>query len=152
MVGEHGNRCQPKKGPVPSVRSDLFYQNRCNSLCKGESNCLNLKRCVKKKVSSLLISAAPFRKKPVSSSGKSGCQIDLLLQTRKTVYVVEVKRQVDIDRGIIKEVDKKLKCLKRRDGTSMRAALVYDGNLARIVDADGYFNAIIPFKRLLGMA
>ena len=99
----------------------------------------------------LLISAAPFRKNPVSSRGQSGCQIDLLLQTRRTIYVIEVKRQREIDRDVIKEVDRKLKCLKRRDGVSMRAALVYDGNLAPIVEADGYFDALIPFKQLLGL-
>ncbi len=36
-------------------------------------------------------------------------------------------------------------------GFSVRTALVYDGNLAPSVEADGYFNAIVPFSRLLGL-
>ncbi len=32
-----------------------------------------------------------------------------------------------------------------------RTALVYEGHLAPIVEADGYFDAIIPFRRLLGI-
>jgi len=29
--------------------------------------------------------------------------------------------------------------------------LVYDGNLAESILSDGYFDAIIPFRRLLGV-
>jgi hypothetical protein len=32
---------------------------------------------------------------------------------------------------------------------SVKTALVYDGHLASIVEADGYFDAIVPFRRLL---
>ena len=30
-------------------------------------------------------------------------------------------------------------------------ALVYEGHLAPIVEADGYFDAIVPFRRLQGL-
>lgn len=33
----------------------------------------------------------------------------------------------------------------------IRTALVYDGHLAPIVEADGYFDAIVPFRALLGL-
>ena len=36
-------------------------------------------------------------------------------------------------------------------GVSVRTALVYDGNLAPSVEADGYFDAVVPFRRLLGL-
>jgi hypothetical protein len=36
-------------------------------------------------------------------------------------------------------------------GFSVRTALVYDGELAPSVEADGYFDAIVPFSRLLGL-
>ena len=32
----------------------------------------------------------------------------------------------------------------RRRGVSIRTALVYEGHLAPIVEADGYFDAIVP--------
>ena len=37
------------------------------------------------------------------------------------------------------------------DGKSIRTALVYDGALAPIVETDGYFDALIPFRSLLGV-
>lgn len=51
---------------------------------------------------------------------------------------------------MIDEVAEKVEALPRRKGVSVRTALVYEGSLAPIIEADGYFNAIIPFRRLLG--
>ena len=99
----------------------------------------------------LLTSAAPYRKMPVPSLRQRGCQIDLLIQSRRTVYVVEIKRMAEIGRRIIEEVDAKVRSLKTRPNVSIRTALVYDGHLAPIVEADGYFDAIVPFRALLGL-
>ena len=93
-------------------------------------------------------SAAPYRKN--GPKGK-GFQIDLLIQTRRTQCVVEIKRKNTIGRGIVDEVAEKVRRLKHAPASSVRAALVYDGELAETVPADGYFDAIIPFRRLLGM-
>lgn len=93
-------------------------------------------------------SAAPYRKN--GPKGK-GFQIDLLIQTRRTQCVVEIKRKNTIGRGIVDEVAEKVRRLKHDPASSVRAALVYDGELAETVIADGYFDAIIPFRRLLGM-
>lgn len=51
----------------------------------------------------------------------------------------------------IAEVDEKVKRIARPSGVSMRTALVYDGELAPTVEACGYFDAIIPARRLLGL-
>ena len=99
----------------------------------------------------LLTSAAPYRKMPVPSLRQRGCQIDLLIQSRRTVYVVEIKRMAEIGRRIIEEVDAKVRSLKTRPNVSIRTALVYDGHLAPIVETDGYFDAIVPFRALLGL-
>ena len=56
-----------------------------------------------------------------------------------------------IDREIIQEMDARVKAIRRPDGVSIRTALVYDGNLSPIVAADGYFDAIVPFRKLLGL-
>ena len=48
------------------------------------------------------------------------------------------------------EMEEKVRLLPKRHGVSVRTALVYEGNLAPIVEAGGYFDAIIPFRRLLG--
>ena len=93
-------------------------------------------------------SAAPYRKN--GPKGK-GLQIDLLIQTRRSQCVVEIKRKNTIGRGIVDEVAEKIRRLKHAPDSSVRAALVYEGELAETVPADGYVDAIIPCRRLLGM-
>ena len=65
--------------------------------------------------------------------------------------VVEVKRQREIGRDVIDEVEEKVKRIPHRDGMSVRTALIYDGHLAPIVEADGYFDSIVPFRSLMGL-
>lgn len=98
---------------------------------------------------SLVLSAAPYRRGGRGARG-GGVQVDLLLQTRRSLVLVEVKRQREIGREVIDEMAEKVKRLPKRGGMSIRTALVYEGRLAPIVEADGYFDAVIPFARLLG--
>lgn len=97
----------------------------------------------------LITSAAPYVKS--GTNGCRGCQVDLLLQTRKAVYVIEVKRRQEIGREVIQEVDDKVRAIRRPKGVSIRTALVYDGELHPGVVADGYFDAVIPFRTILGL-
>ena len=100
----------------------------------------------------VITSAGPYlRRATTGVRGRKGCQVDLLIQTRRTVCVVEVKRMREISRDIIAEVDRKVRAIKRKDGVSIRTALVYDGHLAPITRADGYFDAIVPFSKMLGI-
>ncbi len=100
----------------------------------------------------IITSAGPYaRQAGKGTRGRRGCQVDLLIQTRRTLCVVEVKRMREIGREIIAEVDRKVRAIKRPDGVSVRTALVYDGHLAPIVKADGYFDAIVPFSQILGL-
>lgn len=97
-------------------------------------------------------SAAPYSNSRKDRNGEShGCQIDLLVQTPKTVYVVEVKRKKHIDSVIEDEVRRKVKRLPVRSGMAVRPVLVYAGEISKAVEADGYFDAIIPAGRLLGL-
>lgn len=100
--------------------------------------------------SSLVVSAAPFRRSSSNIAG-GGVQVDLLLQTRRSVYLVEIKRRHEIGRDVIDEMAEKVRRLPRRKDVSVRTALVYDGHLAPIVEADGYFDSIVPFRDLLGL-
>ena len=97
----------------------------------------------------LIESAAPFRR--TGSGNGRGVQIDLLLQTRRALYVVEVKRQREIGRDVIREVEEKVARIERPADKSIRTALVYDGHLAPIVEVDNYVDAIVPFRTLLGI-
>ena len=93
----------------------------------------------------LVLSAAPYFQK--AAAGREGCQIDLLIQTKRTLMVVEIKRRREIGREIIDEVDDKVRKLKFARGLSLRTALVCDGRLSPAVAADRYFDFIVPFDR-----
>ena len=93
-------------------------------------------------------SAAPYRR--YSSESGKGLQIDLLVQTPKTVYAVEIKRKDRIGREVEEEVEQKLHRLKVRKGMSVRPVLVYDGELEPQLSGSGYFAATIHAERLLG--
>lgn len=79
----------------------------------------------------------------------AGVQIDLLVQTKSVHYIVEIKRQREIGREVIDEVESKVAKFGRPQGKSIRTVLVYDGALAPIVKTDGYFDALISFRSLL---
>lgn len=97
----------------------------------------------------LIESIAPFRR--VRKGENRGVQIDVLIQTRRTVYVVEVKRQRSIGREIVPEIEKKIKNLGKVMGRSVRPVLVYDGELSPGLETDGFFDVLIPTSRLLGL-
>ena len=101
---------------------------------------------------SLIMSAGPYRRKGTKGkNGRKGCQIDLLIQTRKALCFVEVKRQREITRDVIAQVDEQVRAISRKEGVSAKTALVYDGHLSEVAAADGYFDAIVPFRDLLGL-
>ena len=79
-----------------------------------------------------------------------GCQIDLLIQTPRTAYAVEVKRKTRIGREIEGEMEERLSRLPLRKGVSARPVLVFDGELDPVVEGDGFFDAVIPVSKLLG--
>ena len=97
---------------------------------------------------SLVLSAFPY----VQSATKRlrGCQIDLLIQTQRTLIVVEIKRRREIGREIIDEVSEKVARLAHDKSLSIRTALVYDGRLSPGVGADRFFDFIIPAEKLFG--
>jgi len=92
-----------------------------------------------------VLSAAPWRKAPGAAG--PGCQIDLLLQTPRSLTVVEIKRRREIGRDIIGEVEKKLAVLPAR-GKSVRTALVHAGNLSPAVEQEGFFDFIVPVEKM----
>ena len=97
-------------------------------------------------------SAAPYRTERKARNGEEGgCQIDLLIQTPRTAFIVEVKRKRNIGLTVEDEVRRKIRLLPVKTGKSKRAVLVYEGELAKSIEADGYFDALIPARRLLGL-
>ena len=66
-------------------------------------------------------------------------------------WTVEIKRKRNIGHDVIDEVERKAKRLHVGKDVSLRRALVYDGELAPIVEAEGYFDALVQFSDLLGL-
>ena len=93
-------------------------------------------------------SAAPFRRS--SSKEGNGVQIDLLIQTPRSAYAVEIKRKKRIGIEVEREMEEKLRRFKIRKGTSVRPVLVYDGELDPRLSGSGFFAAVINAARLLG--
>lgn len=97
---------------------------------------------------SLVLSAAPYVQR--ETRAHKGCQIDLLIQTQRLLMVVEIKRRREIGYAIVDEVAEKVRRLRRRRDLSVRTALVYEGELAKTILADRYFDFIVPAEKLLG--
>ena len=97
----------------------------------------------------LLKSAAPWRQLPTPR--RKGCQIDLLLQSERGVCIVEMKRRMEIGREVADEVAAKVKALALPRDISVRTALIYDGRLSPRVEAEGFFDSLIPVSDLLGI-
>ena len=97
-----------------------------------------------------IFSAAPFRK--FKDDTERGVQIDLLVQTRKSVVVVEIKRQSEIGESVEAEVAEKIRRLDIPAEKSVRTALVYSGRLTKCVRGNGYFDSLVSISELLGQS
>ncbi len=95
----------------------------------------------------LVLSAAPFVRNTTKRG--EGTQIDLLVQTRTALHVVEIKRRASIPASVEDEVREKVRRLRAPRGLSIRTALVYAGELAPEVAERGYFDALVPIEDLL---
>ena len=95
----------------------------------------------------MVLSAAPYLRR--AGKGVKGCQIDLLVQTERTVFVVEIKQRKEIGSGVMDEVKAKVDALGVPRGLSVRTALVYDGKLSPSIESERYFDFIVDAKALL---
>ena len=96
---------------------------------------------------SLVLSAAPYVQRGTRRG--EGCQVDLLIQTRRTVYAIEIKRRREIGPEVMDEMAEKVRRLKVVKGVSVRTALVYDGRISPRIEAEHGFDALVPASRLL---
>ena len=84
-----------------------------------------------------IVSAAPcFQRK---TRRHDACQIDLLIQTRNTLYVCEIKLRNRIDAGVMDEVRRKIEKRPGRSKYSVRPVLFYEGELAPAVNRSDFF-------------
>ena len=74
----------------------------------------------------------------------------MLLQTKTTAYVIEMKRREHIGEEVAREVNAKVDAVGFHPGISTRTVLVYDGKLAPSVRTDHMLDFVIPAERLFG--
>jgi hypothetical protein len=77
------------------------------------------------------------------------CQIDLLIETKFTFYICEIKFRKMISKNVINEVQEKIERLKLPKGCTVRPILIYSGVLDSGIEEDGYFDNTLDFDRLL---
>lgn len=98
---------------------------------------------------SLVLSAAPYQKR--GTMKEPGVQIDLLLQMKSAAYFIEVKHADRIDVSIEKEMLDKMEKVALVGAKSRRAVLVTAGEVNPRVIENGFFDAIISARELLGL-
>ncbi|KPA13530.1 ATPase family protein [Candidatus Magnetomorum sp. HK-1] len=77
------------------------------------------------------------------------CQIDLLIQTKYTLYICEIKFRNFISKQVIIEVQKKINILKVPKGISIRPILIYSGELEKSILKEDFFDQVICFEDFL---
>ena len=95
----------------------------------------------------LVLNAGPYLQK--QTLRRQGCQIDLLLRTRRSLYVFEIKFRKQIEASIVDEVQEKVKRLKLPKGLSVRTGLIYMGQLAPEIDGKDDLDFLVPTEELL---
>jgi len=94
-----------------------------------------------------IVSASPYFQK--TTARRKGCQVDLLIQTRNTFYVCEVKFRNRIEASVIGEVQEKISRLKIPRTMSVRPVLIHVGEIAPAIESEGFFDRIISLEALL---
>jgi uncharacterized protein len=92
-----------------------------------------------------LIMMGPFFQKPTLR--QKGCQIDLLIQTKYSLYVCEIKFHFsEISKKVTDDVEQKIKRLSCPRGYSIRPVLIHVNGISPQVQHSGFFNKIIDFS------
>ncbi|MCX6857237.1 MAG: ATPase [Verrucomicrobia bacterium] len=95
----------------------------------------------------LVLNAGPYVQK--QTLRKKGCQIDLLIRTRRSLYIFEIKFRKHIPSTIIDETSEKVKRLKLPKGQSVRTGLIYCGELDAQIDERDDFDFLVSAEALV---
>lgn len=94
-----------------------------------------------------VLNAGPYFQSATSKS--PGCQVDLMLRTKSSVYVFEIKFRKSIGASVMADVRGKVKRLNVDPSLSVRTGLIYQGELdPKIAEAD-FFDHLVEFEDLL---
>jgi hypothetical protein len=91
--------------------------------------------------------AAPYIQNPTGR--QRGCQIDLLIHARHSIYICEIKSAARITAAVIDEVKQKVLRLAVPKGISTRTVLIHAGDIEPAAIREGFFDHLVPFDNLL---
>ncbi len=94
-----------------------------------------------------VLNAGPYFQ--AKTARRPGCQIDLLLRTKGSVYIYEIKFRKRVDFSVIDDVKKKVARLDISPSLSVRKGLIFQGALDPEIEKTDYFDQTIPFETLL---
>jgi len=94
-----------------------------------------------------VLRAGPYMQRVTNRT--QACQVDLLIETRHTVFVGEIKCRRAIGADVIDEVAEKMARLRPPAGKTMRPFLVCEGAVGADVAAGRFFDRIITFADML---
>lgn len=134
-----------RRGPLESlVAWDSIFGLQLENLALQSFDALRPKLGLDR---TLVLNAGPYVQR--KSKRRAGCQIDLLVRTKRAVYVVEIKLRQRIERGVIEEVKAKVDRLEGARDLTVRTGLLYVGELDPRVEDEDYFDFLVPFGALL---
>jgi uncharacterized protein len=93
-----------------------------------------------------VINAAPYLQ--TKTRRQKGCQIDLLIQTKRTLYVIEIKFRQQIEKRVVAEIHKKVDSLANTKNYSIRTGLIFQGELAQSILDENLIDFAIPVADL----
>jgi len=111
-------------------------------------NCEQLFDCLEISTSDVIMFGPFFQR---GTRRRKGCQIDLLIQTRRrTLYLCEIKFQAnEIGVEVIEQIRKKQEKLSSPKGFSIHPVLICVNGVTEKVRASEYFDKIIDFSDFL---
>jgi len=87
-----------------------------------------------------------FQKK---TKRQMACQIDLLIQTKYTIYVCEIKFRNIISKKVIVDEQERINRFKVPKGISIRPILIYSGELEKSIQTEDFFDQLVCFDDFL---
>ena len=96
---------------------------------------------------STIINAGSFLQSQTKTH--KGCQIDLMLRSKESLYIFEVKFRNRITSSVVKALHEKVIRLKLPRSVSVRYGLIYQGKLDASLENNDAIDFCIPFERLL---
>lgn len=96
---------------------------------------------------SSILSASPYFQR--ETQRQKACQVDLLIETKHTLYVCEIKFCPNIMPGLIGEVTEKINRMKIPRHISVRPVLIYEGELSASLRERDFFCHLIDFQAFL---